>query len=89
MPSDSTAGRLGRVASRGNRRATLVSLRNKLAEAIDECESARDLPGLSRQLADVLEQIDAIPNKAEVSAADEIAARRASRRSSSAGSARS
>lgn len=69
------------VAS-GDRRRALVALRDRLAGDLDVCESARDVGTLAARLADVLEQIDALPNRAEVSAADEIAARRASRRAS-------
>lgn len=59
----------------------LVALRDTLARSIDKCESMRDLAALSRQLTDVLEQIEAVaPTKAEVDGVDEIAHRRASRR---------
>ena len=42
----------------GSRIESLRALRNKLAEAIDTCDSGRDLAALSRQYTDVLEQID-------------------------------
>lgn len=71
-----------------NRLESLKALRDTLARAIDSCDSLRDLAALSARLTDVLAQIEAIPNKAEVSAADEIAARRAARRSNSSASAR-
>jgi hypothetical protein len=71
-----------------DRLTSLVALRDALARAIDGCDSLRDLAALSARLTDVLQQIEAIPNKAEVSAADEIAARRAARRTNSATQAR-
>jgi hypothetical protein len=71
------------AAQADDRRETLVALRNTLALSIDVCESMRDLASLSNQLTVVLAQISEIPNHAEVSNADEIAARRAKRRTSS------
>lgn len=62
-------------------RDSLVALRDFLAGQLDDCDSKRDAAALTARLTDVLERIQAIPNKAEVSAADEIAKRRASRRS--------
>ena len=58
-----------------------MAIRDRLAADLDGCDSMRDVSSLAARLADVLEQIDSMPNRAEVSAADEIAARRASRRS--------
>lgn len=71
-----------------DRHRSLVALRDTLARAIDTCESMRDLAALSRQLTEVLEQIEGVPDKAEVSAADEVAKRRTARRAGSPGSAR-
>lgn len=76
------------TAEGGDRLATLRALRDDLARSIVACESLRDKASLGRLLKDVLADIEAIPNKAEVSAADEIAARRAARRSNSAASSR-
>ena len=74
---------------RGNDyRASLVALRDFLARQLDQCESLRDVASLSARLSAVLADIEALPNKAEVSAADEIAQRRASRRTGSTGQAR-
>ena len=39
--------------------------------------------GLSRELKDTIARLDALPNRSEVSPADEIAARRAARRTGS------
>lgn len=75
-------------AAEGDRRATLEALRDRLAGQIDSTDSGRDVAALGRLLADVLSQLDAIPDAAEVSRADEIAARRAARRAGAAGKAR-
>jgi len=67
-------------AASGNRLAALRDLRDVLADQIMLCESPRDLAALSRQLTDVLQQIDAAtPAKPKGDAVDEITARRAAR----------
>lgn len=73
---------LKETAATGKRLETLQALRDHLAQAIDACDSMRDLAALSRQFADVLQQIDALaePEK-KGDAVDEIAQRRAARRS--------
>lgn len=64
------------------RAAILEALRSRLAAEIDGCENAKDLPALVLRLTDVVEQLDSMPTSEQVSAADEIAERRASRRAS-------
>lgn len=76
------------TALTGDRAATLEALRDDLARSIVACDSLRDKAALGRLLKDVLADIDTIPTKGEVSAADEIAARRAARRSDSSAQAR-
>ena len=78
------------TAATGDRLATLRDLRDLLAREIVACESSRDLAALSRQLTDVLAQIEALaPAEKKGDAVDEIAARRSARRPvSPAGSAR-
>ena len=49
---------LAAVASSGSRLETLKALRDYLAEALDDCGSPRDQAALSRQLTDVLVQIE-------------------------------
>jgi hypothetical protein len=71
------------------RRERLEQARDALSEAIDACESKRDLPALVREYRATLAEIDALPIPQEVSDADEIAARRAARRSGSSGKTRS
>ena len=38
----------------------LVALRNKLSDAIDECDSKRDLAALARQYRETLKEIEEI-----------------------------
>lgn len=81
-----------REATVEGRLVTLRAVRDVLATAVDMCESDRDLPGLTRQLVDVLRQIDELdpPVSVEVDEVDEIAQRRAARHAGSAkGSSRS
>lgn len=67
------------------RLATLIAVRDALAASIDACDSHRDLPALTRQLAAVLVQIEALaPPAGEVDAVDEIAKRRSARRAGAA-----
>lgn len=72
------------VAQTGDKRATLETLRDLLATAIDDCDSLRDLAALALRLTDVLNEIDKLPNSKDVTAADEIANRRNARRRASA-----
>ena len=46
------------ASERGNRLTQLTELRRKLAEAIDDCESKRDLAALSRQYRETLKEIE-------------------------------
>lgn len=46
------------AAESGNTLETLERLRDKLAGTIETCESGRDMAALSRQLSQVLDQID-------------------------------
>ena len=73
-------GEVAGVAAAGDRLAMLAALRDRLAAEVDGCDDQRLLPPLVLRLTDVLAQIDAMPTSRQVSAADEIAKRRASRR---------
>lgn len=76
---------LSQSASSGDRLRTLCDLRDLLARQIEACDSLRDLASLSGRLQSVLEQISELePKKAEGDGVDEIAARRAARRSGAA-----
>lgn len=46
------------ASERGNRLTQLTELRRKLAEAIDDCESKRDLAALSRQYRETIKEIE-------------------------------
>lgn len=46
------------ACERGNRLEQLIELRLRLATAIDECDSMRDLAALSRQYRETLREID-------------------------------
>lgn len=52
----------------------LTALRKKLAIAIDECESKRDLAALSRQYRDVLKEIEEVKAYSKESEIDKILA---------------
>lgn len=70
----------------GDRVAALRDLRDLLAQTIVSSDSARDVAALSRQLVDVLAQIDAAQGPAQVGTAlDELRQRRSSRGAKTAG----
>lgn len=52
---------LSAAAKRGNRRNTLVRLRDVVAYSIDNAEAARDVAALGRLMITVLEEIEAVP----------------------------
>jgi hypothetical protein len=66
---DSFEGRLER----------LIDTRDRLAGAIEGCESSRDLPGLSREYRMVLAEIDSLHTEVGVDAVDELTARRSAK----------
>lgn len=68
------------AAKSGDRLATLIALRDRLADEIENTTSGRDLAALSKQLTDVLTQIAEMPEPNKVSKADEIAQKREERR---------
>lgn len=53
------------TARKGTRRDTLVSLRDQLARAIDDCESGRDMAALSKRFMEVLAELEALPDPAK------------------------
>lgn len=71
------------VVREGDLRLSLTALRDHLAERLLSAE--RDAAPLARQLTIVLRELAALPNPAEESKVDEIAARRAARRAKAAG----
>ena len=63
-----------------DRLTRLQDTRDRLADAIKDCDSARDLAGLSREYRQCLAEIELLePSNKEVSRVDEIARRRAAR----------
>lgn len=74
---------LSESAQSGDRLATLRDLRDLLAKQTQSCDSLRDLAALSGRLQAVLAEIAVLePKKAEGDGIDEIAKRRAARRTS-------
>lgn len=54
------------AAKSGNKRATLIALRDKLAETIQNCESGRDMASNSKRLMEVMAEIEALPDETQV-----------------------
>ena len=50
------------AAKSGDKRATLIALRDKLAETIQNCESGRDMASNSKRLMEVMAEIEALPD---------------------------
>ena len=70
------------IVASGDYLATLQATRNKIAADLEACESMRDKAALYRRMTDILQRIkDATPQEQKGDAVDEIAQRRAARRS--------
>ena len=54
------------AAKSGNKRDTLIALRDKLAETIDNCESGRDMAANSKRLMEVMAELESLPDPSEV-----------------------
>ena len=76
-PAKKPVGLVSAAAS-GDRRATLLALRDELARRLVDAE--RDAAPLARQLTIVLREIEQLPVPGEASRVDDLAKRRASRR---------
>lgn len=50
------------AAKSGDKRATLIALRDKLAQTIQECDSGRDMASNSKRLMEVMAELEALPN---------------------------
>ena len=78
--SASSSESLPDAALSGDRLAALRALRQVLAEQIRDCESARDIGSLAKQLRDTLTEIDSLGGTAEPTqedlTLDELADRR-------------
>lgn len=82
---DTNRGRrsLSQVVADGDRRASLVALRDHLARALETAEG-HGTAALAKQLADVLRELDQI-EPAKESRLDDLRARRAARESATTG----
>ena len=61
------------AAKSGDKRATLIALRDKLAETIANCDSGRDMASNSKRLMEVMAEIEALPPEdAKVSKHDRL-----------------
>lgn len=49
----------------GDRRRTLIALRDRIAATIDSCESGRDMAALSKRLMEVMDEIDSMPSEVD------------------------
>ena len=54
--------RLLEAAKSGDKRKTLIALRDKLAETIDNCDSGRDMAANSKRLMEVMAELEALPD---------------------------
>jgi len=54
------------AAQSGDKRATLIALRDKLAETIENCESGRDMAANSKRLMEVMAELEALPDPAAI-----------------------
>ncbi len=59
-------GNLVEAAKSGDKRATLIALRDKLAETIDNCESGRDMAANSKRLMEVMAELESLPDPKEI-----------------------
>lgn len=62
------------AATERSRRDTLMALRKRLAWEIDNVATSRDLPALARQLAEICQAIENIPEQGEASLVERLAA---------------
>ena len=54
------------AAKSGNKRATLIALRDKLAEIIQNCDSGRDMASNTKRLMEVMAEIEALPDETAI-----------------------
>jgi hypothetical protein len=50
------------AARSGDKRKTLIALRDKLAETIDNCDSGRDMAANSKRLMEVMAELESLPD---------------------------
>lgn len=67
------------AARSGDVRTSLVAIRDNLALRLENCP-ARDAAAIAKQLSDVIQQIDELPKPEGASLVDQLARKRADRR---------
>lgn len=50
------------AAKSGDKRATLIALRDKLAQTIQDCDSGRDMASNSKRLMEVMAELEQLPD---------------------------
>lgn len=50
------------AAKSGDKRATLIALRDKLAETIEKCDSGRDMAANTKRLMEVMAELETMPD---------------------------
>ena len=50
------------AARSGDKRETLIALRDKLAQTIQDCDSGRDMASNSKRLMEVMAELEAMPD---------------------------
>ena len=67
-------GDLLKAAKSGDKRATLIALRDKLAATIENCESGRDMAANTKRLMEVIAELEKIPapNQKKASKHDQL-----------------
>ena len=65
------------AAKSGDKRATLIALRDKLAETIQNCDSGRDMASNSKRLMEVMSELESLPdpNMKKISRHDRLKAK--------------
>lgn len=81
MPQERRKANLAMVVAAGGLRASLEALRDRLADDLDSASDPQDVARLAKGLRETLHELDRLPQSAAVSASDDLARRRADRRS--------
>lgn len=74
-----TARKLSAVVARGDRRASLEAIRDRLATELTVAEG-REVASVAKELRETIRELDGLPLPGEVSGVDQLAKKRASRR---------
>jgi hypothetical protein len=71
-------GSLVEAVRSGDRRVSLEKMRNALAESL-EAADGKEVAAISKELREVMRELEQIPTGKEVSTSDDLAAKRAAR----------